>query len=504
MFTDRVRLHRAAQTFASTSNNHHKATTETPNNIFYMLCPVSSVLVYLCSQPACLPVCLPDCPPPRCLPLPHVRLPPPLPLLMPPAQRKAYYPKREELFDADDVILFEHVSADVVFEPPPELAAWLLETETSQASSPPVDEPQARAWRPPLLPSLAVSATLLTAAGLSLRMRLRKRARAQRANLALALDRLDSVYKACAGDPARDPGMSRGHPRDRKAKVEAQLAFVRGVMAIDLAKPETQLAFVRGVMAKNLGATYQSHPRIVWRDDALKPAAEKLSRRLARLERADNELEIMVEVKRVIDRIDAGDLFCEDQAGGRFPRADDGGLGRRRGKGGDSDADDDGDDDGGGVVQPPRLAKRAKALRDAPTVDDSGEARKSLCVFPEELDQCCADLEEKELFATDTVKEGLEGWDLTKVDGALAKLKLLGRSDLATKFRDNRQQVRTKIERLRNELKVRGGGGRGVRVERVLAVWIQQYSAYCTPGHCRQSEHVALRRGSGPELEAMR
>lgn len=394
---------------------------------------------------------------------------------------KVYDPKRAGLFDADDVILFEHVSADVVFEPPPELAAWLLETETSQPRDPPVDEGQARAWRPPLLLYLAVSATLLTAAGLSLRVLSRRRARVRREKLSLVLGRLESGYKACAGDPARDPEMSQGHPRDRKVKVE------------------TQLAFVRGIMAEGLG-THKNRPRRVRREDVLKPVAEKLSRRLARLERAQNELEVMVEVKRILDRLDASDLLCEDQAGGGFPPADDGGLGRRRGECGDSDADDD-YNDGGGVEQSPRLATRVRALRDAPTAGDNGEARRPLCVFHDELDRCCADLEEQELFATDTLKEGLERWDLGKVDGALTKLKLLGRSDLVTKFRANRQEVRTKIERLRNELKVRG---RGREVERNLAVWIQNTRLAAISGAAAESEHVALRRDFAPELEAMR
>lgn len=347
-----------------------------------------------------------------------------------------YDPKREGLFDADDVLLFEHVSADVVFEPPPELAAWLLETETSQQSDPPVDEGQARALRPPLFPSLAFLATLLTAAGLSLRVLSRKRARARREKLSPVLGRPESGYKACAGDPAGDPEMSRGLPRDGKVKVEAQLAFVRGIVA------------------KGLG-NHEKLPHRVLLEDVLKPVAEYLSRRLARLERAENELEMMVEVKPVLDRLDAGDLFCEDQARGGFPPADDGALGRRTGEGGDSDADD-GDGDGGGVEQPPDLAKRVRELLDAETADDNGEARRSLCVFYDELDRCCADLEEKKVLATGTLEEGLERWDLEKVDGAMTELQLLGFSDLVTEFRANRLEVRGKIERLRNELKVRG------------------------------------------------
>ena len=371
--------------------------------------------------------------------------------------RKVYDPKRAGLYDADDVILFEHVPADVVFEPPPDLAAWLLETsqsiETDKSSGAPPKEGQARVWRPSL-PSIALTATLLTVVGLTMRARLRRRARTRREKFAHALDRLDRGWKACAGDPARAPGMCRGHPRDRKVKVEAELVHVRGVMA-DYLGPDKRC------------------PRELRGEDL----AEKLSQRLARLQRAADELQVMLEVKRVIDALDAAEIFREGQAGGgRFSRADDRGLEVRRGEGDGGDVDD-GDGDNDGIVQADRLATRAKSARYTPAID--GIARRSRCVFSDELDACCEELDKQEHFATDALKEGLQLWDLEKVDTAMAKLKLLELPDLVSKFQTARRAVWIKIERLRNELNVRGGGeGRGAQGVKgfLLVVRIEKYS----------------------------
>lgn len=201
----------------------------------------------------------------------------------------------------------------------------------------------------------------------------------------------------------------------------------------------------------------------------LRACARDLSRRLAKVEQATEELRVMAEVERLLARLGGGgggvlhgdglptggegEWALEDQSDSDADESDIGARGasgsaaqeRRRRK------------------RPARLSTRAAVLlsrrssggSDGSDSGDNGGTRYVPgCVFREELEAWCQRLSEKEQEAVDWLKLGLQCWNLEKVDGALAQLRVLELPDNVKDFQKRREDVRSKRWRLEKELKV--------------------------------------------------
>lgn len=223
----------------------------------------------------------------------------------------------------------------------------------------------------------------------------------------------------------------------------------------------------------------------------LRACAQGLSRRGAKVEQAAEELRVMAEVERLLDRLDSSGGGVLDGDGLSTGGDGDGALEDQS----DSDSSGgDGSDSDAGIrgangsaaeqrwrrrKRPARLSTRAALLlsrrsNGGSDSSDSGDGATSRyvpgCVFREELKRWCDRLSEKEQDAVDWLKLGLQRWDLEMVDRALAQLRLLELPEIVKEFRQKREDVRSKRWRLREELKVGEGcwSGKGAGCARYI------------------------------------
>lgn len=362
-------------------------------------------------------------------------LPPVRPYAMPFVEKKNHTQLLGQ-HDADGAITVQEISPDVVFEPPPKPEAWLLDTDRSSVTVASGDTHTlpAMAWR-------ASFSAAVTTAGVSMVLWLARRSRARRRAFALALGRLERDFQLIASDPARDPVLLEGSLREREQQAARRLVVLERLTARGLDAARRCPWEARGESSRRLGA-----------------CSRGLSERTAGVERAAEELRVMGEVERLLGVLDGGGGGGSDSDSEGLSSDDDGlGLG------------DNGDIDGGvgssavrprgvvrsGQMQSARLLTRANALLGKRFDDGNGRANNTRCVFRAELKGSCAALAAREQQAADRLKLGLQRWDLNMVDRALAHLRLLELPDLVREFQGKREDVRGKLWRLREELRVR-------------------------------------------------
>lgn len=369
--------------------------------------------------------------------------------------------------DHEDIKI-EDVPPDFVFPEPD----WLLPPTTppppAEEGASPTPEPASSLLIPPSA-GLAggVFAAAATAAWLGRRTLARRRSFSLRlrrlcdaADLALEEERsLASARQGSSSSSStsrlRSLGSSSGSLRDRAAEAERQRAALQELVEEGL----------------ELGRRYPWEA--AWRrrggeeSRRLESCARELSQRLAKVERAAQELGVMAEVEQLLARLAGGSGGVRDGSSSGGGALDD-----------DGSESDDSDGDRGGSAwqrrrnrpqctpQRARLSTRAALLlsrRPSGSSDNGGggggtTARRtdSRCVFREELARWCDRLAEREQEAVDWLKLGLETWDLEMADRALAQLRLLELPEIVQEFEKKREDVRGKRWRLQQELKVGG------------------------------------------------
>lgn len=381
-------------------------------------------------------------------------------------------------------ITIQATSPDITFAPPPRPSDWSL-SETDQ-SAPTYYE--SSPWRVPPL----VGATLLTAVAIPAAVWLTRRARGHRGAFARELERLERHLEANSKDPAADGGVCEGGLKERAREANRR---VRGLSGLIEAGHEAD-------------GTCPWVAREQRSSKRLEACSLGLSQTLERMKCALEELRVMVEVQRLLGRLERGvgsssvgeqrdsseqgqewgtssdeeELDCRRDGGGACGGRN-GGAGvtpavggkvsrRRRGHWGGSSPGVD-----GGLS--PRLFTRVKALAER---SDGGAANQATrCVFRPELKEWSAKLASREREAVDRLKFGLQKWDLPKVDEALAQLRLLELTELAGKFEDKKEDTRSKVWRLKEELKVSREGSCGV-------LW-----GLIVPGRCQAESNVFAR-----------
>ncbi|CAM9146893.1 unnamed protein product [Choristocarpus tenellus] len=93
-------------------------------------------------------------------------------------------------------------------------------------------------------------------------------------------------------------------------------------------------------------------------------------------------------------------------------------------------------------VSPPHLLTKVRVLLSRETV-----------VYRNDLEECCKRLEVEESKATDSLRYGLKTWDLGMIDKARWTLQTLGRIDLVVEGRQGREDVRSNLQELQEDLK---------------------------------------------------
>ncbi|CAM9985665.1 unnamed protein product [Ectocarpus fasciculatus] len=216
-------------------------------------------------------------------------------------------------------------------------------------------------------------------------------------------------------------GSSSGNLRDRAEEAEWQRAKLEELVAtsLQLGKHETWEA--------------------VWRrgDESrrLESYARKLSQRLAKMERAAKELNVMAEIEQLLERLVSGGAGVR---GARDMSAGGSGSGALY----DRSEIDDGDR--GVIPQRDRLSTRAASLlsRRSSGRSDSDSGGNTTCLFREELTRWFDRLTVREQEADDWLKLGLKTWDLDVTDKAIEQLRLLQRPETVHEFQEKRDIVR--------------------------------------------------------------
>ncbi|CAM9187660.1 unnamed protein product [Ectocarpus sp. 13 AM-2016] len=368
--------------------------------------------------------------------------------------------------DHEDIKI-EDVPPDFVFPEPD----WLLPPTTppppaeGEAASP-TPEPASSLLIPPSAGLAAgVFAAVATAAWLgrltlarrrSFSLRLRRLCDA--ADLALEEERsLASARQGSSSSSSctsrlRSLGSSSGSLRDRAAEAERQRAALQELVEEGL---ELGRRYPWETARRRMGGGESRR---------LESCARELSQRLAKVERAAQELGVMAEVEQLLARLAGGGGGVRDGGSSGGGALDD-----------DGSESDDSDGDRGGSAwqrkrhrpqctpQRARLSTRAALLlsrRPSGGSNNGGAggcttARRadSRCVFREELARWCDRLAEREQEAVDWLKLGLETWDLEMADRALAQLRLLELPEIVQEFHKKREDVRGKRWRLQQELK---------------------------------------------------
>lgn len=356
-------------------------------------------------------------------------------------------------------ITVEEIPPDFVFPEPPK-PAWLLEPPPTAATAVPTTT---RLLLRVLPAALAGIALLATAKWLDRRSRSRRRAFSRKVlqfSVAVrpALEEERSARAARQGRSSsnisvRSLSSCSGSLRDRVKEAERQLAVLHKLTddGLDIARSFSWEAGRRG------GEDSRS----------LQACAHELSRRLAKVEQAAEELRVMAEVERLLARLDPGGGGVLDGDG--LSTGEDGDGAREDQSGndaGDSDMGLSGGNGGAAQERPARLSTRAALLlsmrssggSDSSDTGDSSDSDSTRyvpgCVFPQELKRWCDELSAREQRAVDWLELGLERWDLELVDRALAQLRWLERPEIVKEFQKKRKDVCRKRWKLQQDLKV--------------------------------------------------
>lgn len=339
----------------------------------------------------------------------------------------------------DIIITVEDTPPDVVFQPPPK----------PKPLEPPI-VPSGSSWShprllrtyddlTPLLPVCSVGAVLI-AGGALVVIRFVVRARHSHREFARELDRLEgSCSEGSSRDPARDEATAQGTLYQREQEAKRRVSELKNLVT-DVAKANKRCPWEpRG----------ESHKRLI-------ACSNKLSKALARVEHALEELKTMNEIEGVVDDIDSVSGRGNGPNREGLPLDDDTGIGGYETM--DNESGPEGGSGEGNSAQrrvclqkrssSVRLATRVKALLSTSSEDASG------CVFKQELKQWCNTLATREKATKDRLKHALGEWNLAMVDVALEQLWLLGLPELAKEFREKREDIRSKQWLLRMELKV--------------------------------------------------
>lgn len=382
------------------------------------------------------------------------------------------------LDDAD--IKIEEIPPDFVFPEPPKPKARPVEppAATATATAPaPTTETLLRLRVPPA--ALAGGALLATAAWwLGHRSRSRRRSFSHRV-----------LQFSAAAERALEEERSAGRARQgRRSGSVRSLSSSCGSLGDRVKEAERQLTTLQELIVEGLDIgrrfTWEATRRGQKESRRLRACAHGLSRRLAKVEQAAEELEVMAAAERLLARLDSGGGGVLDGDG--LSTGGDGDGAQE-----DQSYSDASDSDAGvagasgrathkrGRARPARLftwaalllSRRSNGGSNSDDSDDSGDNTTPRyapgCVFREELRRCCDRLSGKEQDAVDWLKLGLLRWDLEMVDSALAQLRLLELPEIVEKFQKMRDDVRSKRMRLREELKV---GKLGRRLGSVLSM----------------------------------
>ncbi|CBJ31606.1 hypothetical protein Esi_0268_0014 [Ectocarpus siliculosus] len=213
---------------------------------------------------------------------------------------------------------------------------------------------------------------------------------------------------------------------------------------------ERQQAKLKELLAKGFELGRRVPWEAAWRREdvsrRLESYARELSQRLAKVERAAKELNVMAEIEQLLDRL------ASDGGGVRSARDLSAG-----GNGGEALDDRSEINDGGRGVIPhrARLSSRAASplSRRSSGRSDSHSGENTGCVFREELTQWCDRLAVREKEAEDWFKLGLKIWDLNMADRGIEQLRLLQRPETVHEFQEKREIVRHNRWEVEEELK---------------------------------------------------
>lgn len=304
-----------------------------------------------------------------------------------------------------------------------------------------------------------------------------------RGAFARKLERLEGELEANSKDPAADGGVCEGGLEEREHKAGQRVQMLSKLVE-DGYEADKTCPWV----ARNQRSARR-----------LKACSLGLSEKLERMKCALEELEVMVDVQRLLGRLDRGvgsslligeqqrdssekgqesgasggeeELECRSDQGG-FLGGRNGGAGVTPVIGGEVSGRHRGHSRGrksrgrksrgrgywrgssqgveGGL--PPRLLTRVNALAERSHGGTATQATR--CVFRRELKQWHGKLALREQETLDQIRFHLDKWDLRKVNEALAQLRLLECTGLVEGFEAEKKDTRSKVWRLRQELKV--------------------------------------------------
>ncbi|CAN0402889.1 unnamed protein product, partial [Ectocarpus sp. 12 AP-2014] len=202
---------------------------------------------------------------------------------------------------------------------------------------------------------------------------------------------------------------------------------------------ERQRAKLKELLAKGLELGRRVPWEAAWQKEdesrRLESCTRELSQRLAKVERAAKELNVMAEIEQLLDRL------ASDGGGVRSARH----LSAGGNGGGALDDRSEIDDGGRGVIpQRARLSSRAASppSRRSSGRSDSDSSENASCVFREELTQWCDRLAVREQEAEDWFKLGVKTWNLEMADRGMEQLGLLQRPETVHEFQEKREIVR--------------------------------------------------------------
>lgn len=344
--------------------------------------------------------------------------------------------------------------------------SWLAETALTTSTSPSSQSDTVnddRGWSSRTMISTPIVSALGATVGSAVVMWVARREQARRHAFALTVERLERGLESLPEHLARDPALSEGSLGAREQEALRRLDMLKVLIGEGLEAGRRCPWEARGRSSRRV-----------------RDCSRRLSEKAERMERAVEELRVMAEIEQLLGDLDSNTAEREgeyDDQADFFGSGDDsdsddsdregknGGhiLGPRRGEGAVNDS---------GATVPPsrrpvRLCIRAKALLAKRAEDDYGKSGPSAkssgrgenapgrCVFRAELRNWCATLSAREQEAKNRLNLGLGRWDLKMVDGALAQLRLMELPDLVQAFRGKRNDVRSKLWRLKEELKVK-------------------------------------------------
>lgn len=371
--------------------------------------------------------------------------------------------------DDDDIAVFL-TPPKILFSAPSRVAPRVVDEPTVLGSGPPAPAVESGSLPPAVYLSAITTIVSATIAWII------RRDRGRRAAFHDIYRRLETDLKTIPSDPSLDEDLRRDSLRNR-CKVAKRRLRALHLLTREVSNATSKCPWdPRGKHARNL-----------------RRCAKDISERLVKMERATEEIRVMLEVEELLHFLSGGGRG-RDRRDRPRPETDEPSANAVRG------AHIDGNSDAGTVnrgaggfshlcrqaaklvlgsrgttsAQDPCPPHRGEAHQDAPSSEggrprlpptrlatrvktmlsfDAGDGVP--CIFREELERWDEKLSHREQTAVNRLSLGLKRWDLKTVDEALRDLRELGLPDLARDFQPEQERVRNKRWELEEELRVR-------------------------------------------------